>query len=201
MSIAESGHLWWDIRSITDLRQCWDWMANNPDQFDTIVVDTLTNLQILGMDEFVEPSVLTLNKNLWGQSFRQMRSVITGLCAFPTHNVVFICTSRLRDDEITHLKILQPDVPPSQIKLLNLNARLIGHLAVHRRKDEETGEVMAHRFLQTFNDGRVECKDTSAKLADYIYIPPPTIPPASTLTDILNTMTGAAQPQEEESME
>ena len=187
LSIANSGHLWWDIRNISTMRECWEWMATHLDEFDTIVVDTLTNLQIIGLDEIIEPKVLALNKNIWGQSFRQMRSVIAGLCAFPHHNVIFVCTDKLRDDEVTHLKVLLPDVPPSQFKLLNINARLICHLGVHRQKDENTGEMVPNRWLQTNNDGRIQCKDSSGKLDNLIFVPHPSTN-HTIMADLINTM-------------
>lgn len=200
IGISNSGHLWWDIKNIGDMRQCWNWLVNNHTEYDTIVVDTLTNLQILGMDEIVEPAEFVLGKNIWGQSFRQMRSVILGLCAFVNHNVVFICTDRMRDDEITSLKTLVPDVPPSQFKLLNINTRLIAHLGIYRQKDED-GQMVSNRWLQTYNDGRKICKDTSGRLPQMIFVPPPQdhVAGVGLLTEIFATMRG--QPLKEESME
>lgn len=192
IGISDSGHLWWDIKDIDDMRACWTWLAANPTEYDTIVVDTLTNLQILGMDEIVEPEILTLGKNIWGKSFRQMRSVIVGLCAFTHHNVVFVCTDKLRDDEITSLKILQPDVPPSQFKLLNLNCRLMMHLGVYRQQDPETKETVPHRWLQTYNDGRKVCKDTSGRLPQMIFVEhPDRAGEVDLMTWIIDTLRGA----------
>ena len=190
IGIGESGHLWWDIKNIDDMRVCWDWLVANPEEYDTIVMDTLTNMQILGMDEIVEPEEFKLNKHYWGMSFRQMRSVIGGLCAFPHHNVIFVCLDKLRDDEITSLKVLQPDIPPSQFKLLNINCRLIAHLGVYRQVDEETGQAVANRWLQTFNDGRKICKDTSGRLEPLIFVPPPQMGESHVLTDLFNQMRG-----------
>lgn len=180
LSIVDSGHLYWEIHTMDDFRLAWAWLANNPDEYDTIVVDSVTTLKSIGFDEIVAPSVLSFPRTAWGKSTRQMQATFWGLCQFPK-NLVFNATERLRDDELRHLKIVVPNLPPATARILCDYVRLIGRLSVERVEVDE--QWVFQRRLVVANTGQVWAKDTSGRL------PPEIVNP--NLTEIFAAMQGA----------
>ncbi|KPK91446.1 MAG: hypothetical protein AMJ88_13625 [Anaerolineae bacterium SM23_ 63] len=161
LSIADSGVPFFKIQSMNELRRAWNWMWRNKETFQTVGIDSLTNLQRIGIDELVDPSELDVGQRNWGHSFRQMRSLIMGLTSMQKH-VVFICSERLRDDKLTELKIAVPNVTPSVATLLNDHCRVIGRITVRRERIEEGIKLVPQ--ITFYNSGRFWGKDTSGRL-------------------------------------
>lgn len=179
LSIRDYDIRFWPINSMDDIREAWTWLMEHLDEFDTVVVDGLTRLQSLGLDEIVDPSRLELDRRIWGKSGRQMRGIVEGLSTFQKH-LVFTLTERLRDDQVSHLKILCPDCTPALASILNRNCRLMGRL--YREPYMEEGNRKVNIILQTFHDGRLWAKDTSGLLPHHIIHP--------NLTEIFEAMMG-----------
>jgi len=184
LSIADSGHLYWKIRTMDDVRKAWAWTVANPEEFDTIVIDSFTTFQSIGFDEIVDPSLLTFPRNTYGKSTRQMKASIWGWCQFP-HNIIFICTERLRDDEIRDLKVIVPNVTPAVARVLCDHVRLMGRLSVEQVQVE--GNWILQRRLTVAYNGRVWAKDSSGRL------PPVIVDP--NLTEIFAAMQGTQEAQ------
>lgn len=177
LAIAESGHLWWEITDMESLRSCWNWAIANLSEFDTIVLDTASHLQDIGMDEIVPPSQLNMDRKIYGKSGRQMRSVVLGLTQFPK-DVIYLCGERLRDDEINHLKKIVPDITPAPRRKLMRVCRIIGRLSIEIVQVEKQNTL--RRQLQVCDNGRVQGKDTRGVLDPFIWEP--------NMTEIFNTV-------------
>jgi len=190
LSIATSGHPYWEIKEQQEHIQAWTWMTSHMDEWETLIIDTLTHFQDLGMDLIQPPGVLTLDRRDWGKSGRQMRNTLKSLLKFEKH-IVFLCDERLRDNEITRLKVVVPDLPPAQLRFVNRNARIVGRLAVEP-KLEKNVRVLERR-LQLYNDGRVWGKDTSGKL------PPSVVDEQLNLTWLFDVARGRIQLNQGES--
>ena len=168
LAIASSGHLWWEVSDLDCMRRAWGWAAANMDQYDTLVVDTLTHLQNIGLDEIIDPSSTVLERKIYAQSTRQIRSVIMGLMTFPK-DVIFLCNAREREGSTPSLKVTMPALTPSVCNILMDVVRLVGHLTVARTL--EKGRPVFTRTLQVAMDGRIFAKDTSGILPYQIVDP------------------------------
>lgn len=161
LSIIDSGLPLFVIKSMVELRRAWGWVWKHQKEFDTIVVDSVTNLQRLGVDEIVDPTQLDVEQRDWGRSFRQMRGLIMGLTKIKK-NVIFICSERFRDDKIRTLKIAVPNVTPSVASLLNDHCRVIGRMSVRVERVGEVKKLVP--VITVYNSGRFWGKDTSGRL-------------------------------------
>jgi hypothetical protein len=179
LSIANSGHLWWEIENLDSFREAWGWMVNHLDEFDTIVVDSVTHLADIGRDELVHPTTLELDRRLWGKSGRQMRGFFFGLMRFPK-DIIFICDERPRDDPLTRLVVTTPDLSPAQARLLNRMCRLVARLIITPILVDDV-RVLERRLL-IHSDGTFWAKDSSGRLPGVIRTP--------NLTDVFAKMRG-----------
>jgi len=168
LSLQDQECMMWDIQSMAEFREAWNWMGAHMDQFTTIVVDGFTRLQGLGLDELIPATSLEVDRKYWGRSSRQLRSIIEGLMKF-NKDVVFVCGERLRDNEINHLKTIVPDLTPSVAALLNYNCRVVGHLSITQVAEGKVAQPVP--VLQVHNDGRLWAKDSSGKLGRTILSP------------------------------
>ena len=182
LSLRDQDIPFFQINTMEDFRLAWGWLALHMDDFETIVVDGVSRLQQIGLNEIVPPSRLDLERKVYGRSTRQMQATFEGLTTFP-HHIVFTCDERLRDDEITHLKVVVPGLTPVARNILNRNCRLMGRLFAEVYMEDGVRKVRS--VLQTNNDGQLWAKDTSGTLPPLIYRP--------NLTDIFNTMMGKEQ--------
>lgn len=160
-----------------DLRACWNWSVANLDEYDTVVLDTVSHLQDIGMDEIVPASQLSMDRKIYGKSGRQMRSIVLGLTLFPK-DVIYLCGERLRDDEINHLKKIVPDITPAPRRKLMRVCRIIGRLSIEIVQVEKQNTLK--RMLQVCDNGRVQGKDTRGVLEPFIWEP--------NMTEIFNTV-------------
>lgn len=179
LSIADSGHLWWEIGDLDDFRKAWGWMVNHLDEYDTIVIDSVTHLADIGRDELIHPTALELDRRLWGKSGRQMRGFFFALMRFPK-DIIFICDERPRDDPLTRLTITTPDLSPAQARLLNRICRLVARLVIEPVLVDNKRTL--ERRLLIHSDGRFWGKDSSGRLPGVIIRP--------NLTDVFAMMRG-----------
>lgn len=168
LSIRESGELLWEIENLSDLSEALDWMERHPKDFQTIVIDTLTHLQQIGLDEIVDPSQWEMMRRDWGMSFRQMRALFQRLRTFP-HHVVYICDEQVRTIKTLKEERIVPAITPSILGYLHRLCRLMGRLYTHPTM--EGGKRTLQRRLSVAQNHQEYAKDTSGVLPGTIVDP------------------------------
>lgn len=187
MSIANSGHMFWDVDSFAEWQKAEKWMKSHKDKFNTIIFDTITHFQNIAGDELAPRTQLEVDRRYWGKSFRQLRKIFEDLRDFP-HDIIFNCDEKFREIKSTGKSVLVPALSPAPLSYLSRLCRLTGRLYVEKVGKGEGARL--ERRLQVCNDGRAWGKDSSGRLPQYIANP--------NLGEIISVLrTGSAEPESE----
>lgn len=135
-----------DVESWEDFELAYWYLIQNPDEYKTIVIDTITQLQQLGIIKVMEdadkdPSQAGqwggMTKQMWGQVVPLMKMWITNLRDLPME-VVFLAQDRTSDTETDDPEVqLDPEVgprlTPSVAAHINAEVSVVGNLFIRRK--------------------------------------------------------------------
>jgi hypothetical protein len=144
-----------DIESFEDLEDTLFWLIRNPKKYKTVVIDTMSQLQEMVVNEVAEDKKKklkgkragdfgTLTKQDWGEVSSKMKSMIIDFRDLPME-VVFIAQDRtfnLNDEEDAGDDALSPEVGPrlmpSVASVLNAAVSTIGNTFIRVRTIKKT---------------------------------------------------------------
>lgn len=135
-----------DVETWDDFELAYWWLIKNPGVYKTIVIDTITQLQQVGLERVLldvdkDPSKAgdwgVMTKREWGQVASLMKMWITNLRDLPME-VVFLAQDRLSETETDDPEImLDPEVgprlSPSIAAHLNAEVSVIGNTFIRRK--------------------------------------------------------------------
>lgn len=138
-----------DIATIEEFENALLYLHAHPDEYATVVIDTVTQLQDVLMRETIKPKEGkrigdwgTITKQEWGHIAGRMKTFISDLRDLPL-NAVFLAQDRVHNlDEDSDPEFgLEPEVGPrlmpSVASHLNAAVGVIGHTYIRERRKEK----------------------------------------------------------------
>jgi len=161
------------ITEFTQIKEVYEHIVNNLDNWDTIVIDSLTELQRRSMEAVMkqvvaqnsrrDPDVPGLGE--YGKNGEVIRKVIRRFRDLPK-NVIFTCLTLDVTDNDTGLPIARPMLQGKLAAEVPAYMDLVGQLIVRRIPME--GGVEAHRQLNLEHGGRYTAKTRLALPAEIL---------------------------------
>lgn len=153
-----------EIKSMADLKECRIWLQNNPDEYDTIVLDSVSEIAEICLSEAKKSN--KDSRKAYGDMMDIVMEEIKAFLNIEGKDMVFIFQNgRIEDSDSG--KVLYSPITPSSKFAAKMPYLFDEVLAVRARpiKDEQ-GNTQIDRFIQCQNDGVWNCKDRSG----YLYI-------------------------------
>jgi phage nucleotide-binding protein len=155
------------LEDFRDLDALYWHLAEGTHKYKSVALDTVSNLQRLGMQYVLEESVamdaskdaMMPTKRDWGKLAELMRTCILNFRNLPM-NVIFTCQERVNDDgdETTGAEVF-PEVSPGTRSTLCASVDIIGRLYTKQKEDKS----VEYRMLVGPSE-RYLSKDRSGKL-------------------------------------
>lgn len=124
----------------SNLEEVLRWLAQSPEakQYETIIVDSLTMLQVLLSDR-------PMTQQDWGQASQAINGLVLHLTYKLPHqpNVIFIAHEKIEDESPTSYYV--PALMPSVTRTLTASMSLIGRTELSLEKKVESGRVRESR--------------------------------------------------------
>lgn len=158
------GILYGEIKSMADLKECRIWLQNNPDEYETIVLDSVSEIAEICLAEAKKSN--KDSRKAYGDMMDIVMEEIKAFLNIEDKDMVFIFQNgRIEDSDSG--KVLYSPITPSTKFAAKMPYLFDEVLAVRARpvKDEE-GNTQIDRYIQCQNDGVWNCKDRSG----YLYI-------------------------------
>lgn len=152
------------IRTVDDLTEMYNWCLQNPNAYQTVITDSLT--------EVAEVVLANAKKQVkdprqaYGELIEKMLMVIKSFRDLPGKNVVMLAKEELTKDETTGRTSYGPSMPGAKLgPQVPYYFDEVLRLGVN--KDPASGAE--YRFLQTQPDFQYDAKDRSGRLAPVEY--------------------------------
>jgi hypothetical protein len=146
-----------NISSMEDLEEVYTWAIENKDKYETLVLDSLTEI-----GEVVLANAKKVSKDprmAYGEMMTQMESIIRSFRDIEGKNICMICKAEPIKDEFTGVIRFCPSMPGNK-----LGQKLPYFFdEVFRLGINSSGEK-SYRFIQTQPDFQYEAKDRSGSL-------------------------------------
>lgn len=158
--------------SFDEVRDIYEWIVNEPDHgFQTFVIDTLVELQQVGMRDIMlsakDPEWPALQD--WGKSTEQVTRLIRAFKSLASErawNVIMTCHAREQRDEVEGRIYIRPNLTPKVVERLGGIVDVVGYMS---KEDDGT------RLLQLSPTRRIMSKYrqpmTGPRLPDVIRDP------------------------------
>jgi phage nucleotide-binding protein len=143
--------------TFSEVREMYDWIVDAGESgghsFKTIVIDTLPELQRIGLKE-----ILSSSKNPdwpgiqdWGKSTEQMMAMVRafrGLSQGHGYNIIFTAHANEQKDEVTGAVMVRPNLTPKATEMVCGAVDVVGYLSrnpagVRELRLEPTNTIMA----------------------------------------------------------
>ena len=163
------------VRSIEDINQIYEYLVAGKHPYKTVVLDSLTEIQKLGLYEFVygrQPDksfkgniieVKTAEIQHWGKSGSQMGMMCRYFRDLPMHVIFTTLTQRLKDETTGKITITVA-LPGKQADEIPGIPDIVGYIDVVRIGQEDV------RVLKVQPDGKIEAKDRTDALGEGILL-------------------------------
>lgn len=158
LSIADSGVQAVDIAEVYDLRKTVAWLKKNPEHFDWVVLDSVSEIAEVVLAE--EMAKTKDGRRAYGEMATLMIAMLKALRDLKA-NVLVIAASKTRDDD--GALIQAPDTPGN--KLAERLPYLFDEVLYYHVARDQDGEIK--RALLTSHDGKRVAKDRSGKLEQW----------------------------------
>jgi hypothetical protein len=158
------------IRSIADLSAIFEYLRSGDHPYKSVVLDSLTEIQKLGLFEFVygtQPDkafkgdllgIKTAEIQHWGKSGTQIAMLVRYFRDLPMH-VFFTTLTQNQKDETTGKITITVALPGKQADEVPGIPDIVGYLGISKRQD---GSMVRTMLFQP--DGRIVAKDRTDAL-------------------------------------
>lgn len=156
------------VETWEDFEQLYWYLEDGDHDFETVIVDTVTNLQELAIKEVAAANKKkakgddggwgTMTKQMWGEVSSMLKTWITNFRNLKGLNVVFLAQERIfnmgdeaDNDDNQIAPEVGPRMMPSVGSTLNAAVDLVGHCFIredHKRKKDKNGKVKEVRSTQ-----------------------------------------------------
>jgi phage nucleotide-binding protein len=177
------------VRSMDKLSAVHEELRKHPDHYNTVVIDSLTELQKLDMktvmDEQYEKKPESTDKfvpdqRAWGKSSERVRRIIRGFKDLDCHTIT-TCLVAEKKDERTNITSMYPSLPGKLAGEVSGFFDIVGLMTSNDEDDDKGGTVQVRR-IQFAKTRRVIAKDRTGALGDLLVNP--TVP---MILDLVNT--------------
>lgn len=149
-----------------DFEQLYWYLEEGDHDFETVIIDTVTNLQELAIKQVASENKKkdadggwgTMTKQMWGEVSSMLKTWITNFRNLKGLNVVFLAQERLfnagdeaESDDNQIAPEVGPRMMPSVGSTLNAAVDLVGHCFIredHKRVKDKNGKVREKRETQ-----------------------------------------------------
>jgi hypothetical protein len=165
------------IRSVNDLNAIYEYLAKGNHPYKSVVVDSLTEIQKLGLFEFVYGTdkvtnafkgdilnIKTAEIQHWGKSHNQVAMMIRYFRDLPIHSIFTTLTQTVKD-ELTGKISYTVALPGKQADEIPGIPDIVGYMHTIKQKE---GLV---RVMDVQPDGRVKAKDRTNALGPGVMNP------------------------------
>jgi len=170
------------IRSIKDLNAYYDYLRKGNHPYKSVSLDSMTEIQKLGLYEFVYGPGMTYEDMFkgnmleiktaeiqhWGKSGTQMAMIIRAFRDLPMH-VFFTCLSQTMKDEVTGLITTTVALPGKQADEIPGIPDIVGYMEMERPKPGTNDAP--RRIMRVQPNGKVKAKDRTHALGAGLYDP------------------------------
>lgn len=169
-----------DVVRINDfglMKKVYEEITTNPDRWDTVIIDSLTELQRRSMEAVMklvveqnsrrDPDVPGIGE--YGKNGEIIRKVIRKFRDLPM-NVIFVCLQLDMTDQDTGLAIARPMLQGKMAAEVPQYMDIVGHLTVRSEADED-GNLRKIRVLNVDHGGRFSAKNRLGHLPPQIENP------------------------------
>lgn len=128
--------------SFADLRKVYDALAAGGHNFQTVVVDSLSEVQTLAAKE-ISPRGGTIDQREWGQINDRVINLVRsfrGLSHSANVNTIFTALEREEKDEATGKVTVRPDLTPGSYRAVTAACDAVGYLTF----DPASGKRVLH---------------------------------------------------------
>ncbi len=156
--------LYGEIKSMADLKECRVWLQDNPGEYETIVLDSVSEIAEICLAEMKKAN--KDSRKAYGEMMDSVMEEIKAFLNIEGKDIVMIFQNgRIEDSDSG--KVLYSPITPSQKFAAKMPYLFDEVLAVRARpiKDEQGNSLIDH-YIQCQNDGVWNCKDRSG----YLYI-------------------------------
>jgi len=159
-----------DVRNFKDMNEVYNNLVRDPSSAKTVIIDSLTELQKLGMYQIMEdvvkkhpdrdPDVPSMRE--WGKCGESIRKVVRAFRDLPI-NVIYTCLMVSKQDELSGAVTCHPSLPGKLAAEVPAFLDFVFYMYVHDKNE---------RYILTQPTVKhVGPKDRSGKLATAIPIP------------------------------
>lgn len=171
LSIAKKKDVFtYRIDDFSELSEIFVYLRKNEHKFETVVLDTITEIQKRSMDKILkeaialdpnrDPDVAILRD--WGKNTEQVRKVIRAFRDLEMHVIFIALADSVRDETDGSLKV-QPSLTPRLVNDICAYVDVVGYLFV-QEKEEGKGKKKLLRRMLFHPIGKYVAKDRSGKL-------------------------------------
>lgn len=183
LSVVDKSPDAWDLNTYAELDDIFWFLAKGEHSYKTVVIDSLSELQMLNLDHIMKQQLQKTPKagsksredvfDVWledyGKSTQQMRSIIRRFRDLPMH-VIFTCLESMTMDDHT-IKAVHPALTPKLRGAVMGYMDIVGYL--YTKQLEEDGKKTVRQMLVQPHD-KWEAKDRGGKLG--MVVQEPTMP-------------------------
>lgn len=142
-----------DIRSWEDFERAYWYCQQHPDEFATVILDTMSQIQELAILKVAKDAKIVTEKagdwgsfkrSHWGKVSQMLKTMVMQWRDLPC-NVVFIAQDRVNnveqedeDEEVYLLPEVGPALIPSVAKILNASVTIIGNTFIRQKTKTRT---------------------------------------------------------------
>lgn len=132
----------WRPESWFQVKEVFDWLATESHPYRTIVIDTLNELQSLGMKDIMETAKDPEWPGIqdWGKSTEQMARLVRAFLAFSQErgwNVIFTAHANEQKDEVTGKLLIRPNLTPKATERVCGLVDVVGYYSRDRDGNRE----------------------------------------------------------------
>jgi len=182
------------VNKFRDIFEIHKFLASGKHEYESVIVDSLTELQKKSMDGIIEeayrkdptkrdPDVAELRD--WGKNTAQLRKAVRYFRDLPM-NVIFTALAKESKDERTGEISIGPDLTPKLQNDVAGYLDIIGHMSA---KDKEDGIV---RQMLVQPTGKYMAKDRSGRLGKVV-----NAPDFRQILDVIEGRSASASPEKE----
>lgn len=159
------------VKTWKEMQELYDHLYEGTHGYQTIVLDSLTEIQKFNMYNIMEdmvarkpdadPDIPSIRE--WGKNGEQIRRFVRAFRDLPTHTI-FTALQKIEKDDRTGIRWTYPDLSGKLASQVAAFVDFVFYYYVKQVKNDETGEPENRRFILTQKTESQIAKDRSGRL-------------------------------------
>ena len=169
----------WDVKKFSEMKEVLDFLHEEEHTFKTVVIDSITELQLRGLDVIVKDALAAPPRGKprtdedeiriedYGKNTQQIRRVIRAFRDLPMHVILTAIAVETKDEEgvITVSPQMTEKVRNSVMGYMDI----VAYMHVKKSNQEGVEKLIRSLIFQPY--GKFKAKDRSGKMGDYLVEP------------------------------